>query len=90
MESNRLEPTRMMALQVWWAWFWRAAAGTFIAAFVVGLLLGVIGLVLGFDASQNRGLMGGLSMLVAFPVSVEMLYRVLRKRFTGFQIAILP
>lgn len=90
MEPNRLEPTRAMALQVWWAWFWRAAAGTFAASFAVGLLLGVLGLVFGFDASTNRSLMGGLSMLVAFPVSVEMLYRVLRKRFAGFQIAILP
>ncbi|MBI5202447.1 MAG: hypothetical protein HY925_12725 [Elusimicrobia bacterium] len=88
--NTTIEPTRSIALQVWWAWFWRAAIGTFVAAFAVGLLLGVAGLVLGFDATRSRGLMGGLSMLVAFPVSVEMLYRVLRKRFSTFQISIQP
>ncbi|MBI4423246.1 MAG: hypothetical protein HY554_05945 [Elusimicrobia bacterium] len=84
----RIEPTRALALTVWWAFIWRAVLGAVGAGFAIGLALGLLAQlgVLGQRALENLSAFFGLA--VGLLVSVEVMYRVLRKRFKDFEIAL--
>ena len=85
---NRIEPTRKLALKVWWAFLWRAAAGAVAGGFVIGVLLGFAARFTGMGPRAVENIAGFLGLAIGLGVSVEMMYRVLRKRFKDFEIAL--
>ena len=87
---NRIEPTRLLALKVWWAFLWRAAAGAVAGGFVIGVLLGFAARFTGMGPRAVKNLSAFLGLAIGLGVSIEVMYRVLRKRFTDFEIALLP
>jgi hypothetical protein len=80
------EPTRAVALRVWWAFVWRAVLFSMGGTFLVcgGILL------LGAPAGALRGPAQGVALALALALSVEAMFRALKKRvFPGFEIAII-
>lgn len=87
---ERIEPTRALAVKVWWAFLWRAALGTVVGSFLLGGFLGLVFVqLLGVSgkAVESIALLAGLA--VGFAVSIEAMYRVLKKRFRDFEIALI-
>lgn len=90
---ERIEPTRKIALKIWWAVIWRYMLSLMIIGLLQSLLLAVI--VASFElnpleAERTSGvlfLLFGLPMI--FLVSWELVYRVLRKKFSNFELAVI-
>lgn len=85
---ERLEPTRSLALKVWWAFIWRCALGAIVLGFLIGLALGLLAETAGFGRKALGAFNALASLLVGAAVSVEMMYRVLNKKFRDFEIAL--
>lgn len=87
---ERLEPTRVLALKVWWAFIWRAVLGALAAGVLAGMVIGVLTAALGVtDNSALSGLVSLVGMALGVGVSAEVMYRILKKKFKGFEIALL-
>ena len=87
---ERLEPTRALALKVWWAFMWRAVLGALAAGLLAGMGLGVVTAALGLrDVSALQGVVSLLGMAIGVGISAEVMYRILKKRFKGFEIVLL-
>jgi len=85
---ERIEPTRGIALKVWWAFIWRAVLFALLAGFVVGLAVGLVAAVLRLTTEQISPIAGFFGIVIGAAVSIEVMYRLLRKKFSGFEIAI--
>jgi len=86
--SARLEPTRQLAVKVWWAFMWRSALGTLAAGFVVGMGLGLAAQALSLPAAALDALSAVAGLALGVGISIEVMFRVLRQKFTGFEIAL--
>ena len=85
-----IEPTRGLALKVWWAFVWRAVLGALAAGMLAGVVIGIATTALGMeDPSALSGVVSLLGMLIGVGVSAEVMYRVLKKKFTGFSVALI-
>ena len=87
---DRIEPTRRIALTVWWALVWRYLIGLFLVGLVQSLALVLLATALQLTPQGADTLARALFVLLALPllflVSWELVYRILRKRFSGFRI----
>ena len=84
-----IEPTRALALKVWWAFVWRAVLGALAAGMLAGMVIGILTTALGMDdPSALSGVVSLLGMAIGVGVSAEVMYRVLKKKFKGFSIAL--
>lgn len=86
---ERLEPTRALALKVWWAFIWRAVLLTMAGGFLLGVVFGLLGALLGLGVDALSGLAGFLGLVLGAVVSVEVMFRILKKKFAGFELALL-
>jgi len=86
---ERLEPTRQLALKVWWAFIWRAALFALLGGFLIGMVFGVVQIALGLDPAAMTGISGLLGLALAVGISVEVMFRLLKKRFNGFELALI-
>jgi xanthosine utilization system XapX-like protein len=86
---ERLEPTRKLALKVWWSFIWRAVLLAIAAGFAVGVVFGALSLMLRVDPQALNGVSGLLGLGIGAVVSIEVMYRILRKKFNGFEIALI-
>ncbi|MFH1725094.1 MAG: hypothetical protein ABII00_10810 [Elusimicrobiota bacterium] len=86
---ERIEPTRLLALKVWWAFIWRAVAFAALVGFLVGVVFGVLSMIVRVDPVALSGVSGLLGITLGIGVSIEVMYRVLRKKFAGFEIALI-
>ena len=85
-----LEPTRALALRVWWAFIWRAVLGALAAGMLAGVVIGVVSMALKLeDPSALSGLVSLIGMAIGVGVSAEVMYRLLKKKFKGFSIALI-
>ena len=84
----RLEPTRALAMKVWWAFIWRTFLGVFVVAFVIGVAIGMLGAI-GLGRGVIEVLLRLLAVAIGVGVSIEAMYRILRKRFVGFELALI-
>ena len=87
---ERLEPTRLLALKVWWAFVWRSVLFGVLLGFGMGILLGILSVAAPGISPETAS--GVLTVFVGFPlgigISIEVMYRLLRKRFKDFEIAL--
>ncbi|MFA6030816.1 MAG: hypothetical protein WC969_13240 [Elusimicrobiota bacterium] len=86
---ERIEPTRALALKVWWAFMWRAVVFALLAGFVIGIAFGLFSAVFGLKPETIGGFAGLLGLVLGIGVSIEVMFRVLRKKFDGFELALL-
>ena len=87
---ERLEPTRGLALKVWGAFVGRAGLGAGAVGVRAGMLIGVGTTAIGVaDNSALSGLVSLVGMCIGVAVSVEVMYRLLKKKFKGFELALL-
>ena len=85
-----IEPTRGLALKVWWAFLWRAVLGALAAGMIAGMVIGLLTSALGMqDPSAMSGVVSLLGMAIGVGVSAEVMYRVLKKKFKGFAVALI-
>ena len=85
-----VEPTRGLALKVWWAFLWRAVLGALAAGMLAGVVIGLLTSALGMqDPSAMSGVVSLLGMAIGVGVSAEVMYRVLKKKFKGFAVALI-
>ncbi len=87
---DRIEPTRKIALRLWWAFVWRSVLFAVGAGFSVGLVLGLLGALLKLTPDRMASVSGFLGVILGAGLSVEAMYRVLRKKYPDFEIALLP
>jgi xanthosine utilization system XapX-like protein len=85
---ERIEPTRALALKIWWAFMWRAVLAALAAGFAIGLVVGLLSVLLGLAPEAVSTISGFLGLVLGAGVSIEVMYRLLRKKFDGFEIAI--
>jgi len=86
---ERLEPTRQLAFKVWWAFMWRAVLFAVVAGFLVGVVFGLFSMVLKIDPHALNGVSGLLGLGVGALVSIEVMFRILKKKFNGFEVVLL-
>ena len=85
-----LEPTRALALKIWWSFVWRAVLGALAVGVLAGMVIGVVTTAMGVtDNSALSGLVSLVGMFLGVAVSAEVMYRVLKKKFAGFRIALI-
>lgn len=87
---ERIEPTRKIALQIFWATFWRTLVLGAVTAFVVGCAFALLSMATGISSLLLDKLIPFISFIIVICVSTEVMYRVLRKKFKDFEIAIIP
>lgn len=75
-----VDVTWLRALEIWWAWLWRAFLWSILAGFVVGFVAGFVG------AVEAAPFLGGA---VGLPIGIWVLKGVLGKTFSDFRIALL-
>ncbi|MBI5245305.1 MAG: hypothetical protein HY922_16705 [Elusimicrobia bacterium] len=86
---ERIEPTRAVALKVWWAFLWRAVVFSLLCGVAAGLALAVISAALRLRPEQISPIAGLSGVVIGGAVSIEVMYRVLGKKFKGFEIALI-
>ena len=85
-----IEPTRGLALKGWWAFLWRAVLGALAAGLLAGVAIGVMTSALGMsNPSALSGVVSLLGLCIGIGVSAEVMYRILKKKFKGFSIALI-
>ncbi|MBI3548589.1 MAG: hypothetical protein HY078_06000 [Elusimicrobia bacterium] len=87
---DRIEPTRALALKVGWAFFWRAGVSWLLLTFLTGVLFGVLRRLVDVGEMFYMALSMILTLSIAFAVTIEVMFRILQKRFDEFDIALLP
>lgn len=89
---THIEPDRDIALKFWWAFTWRSFLISVGIAMVIGMLLGVLGVIFGMSPERQDALSGTmaplLGLIVYVFVSVEVMRRILKKKFKTFEIAV--
>jgi ABC-type uncharacterized transport system permease subunit len=87
-----IEPDRDIALKVWWAFTWRSFLISLVIAMAIGLLLGILGIIFGMSPERQDSLSGTmaplLGLIVYVFVSIEVMRRILKKKFKTFEIAV--
>ena len=86
---ERLEPTRQLAVKIWWSFIWRAVLLAVAAGFTVGVVFGILSMILSVDPKALNGVSGLLGLGVGAAVSIEVMFRILKKKFNGFEIALI-
>lgn len=90
---ERIEPTRAIALKVWWAYTWRMLV-IILAAFVATAILIILFSMLVRLSDGGIRVLGAFIQLGFFlatvALSVEAMLRVLKMKFDDFEIALLP
>lgn len=86
---ERIEPTRALALKVWWAFLWRSVVFACLSGFAVGFLFALAALALKLPPEIVSAVSGLFGVVLGALLSIEAMYRVLRKRFAGFELALL-
>lgn len=84
-----LEVSWSRAAQVWWSMAWRTFLFTAIAGALAGGVVGAIMGVLGY--TENMELIGQIiGVMVAIPVGIWVVKKVLSMEFRKFRIVLLP
>jgi cation transporter-like permease len=86
---ERLDLTRAEATKIWWAFMWRALLGFILTGAFAGAGFGFIGHFLGLDPLSLVNVASLVGLLLGVLVSFEVFFRVLKKRFRDFEIAII-
>ena len=90
---ERIEPTRKIALRIWWAVVWRYLIGLVLIGLAQAMLLVVLAAMFRMSSGQAEAWSGVLFLFVGLPliflVSWELVYRVLRKRFVDFELVLI-
>ncbi len=60
-----------------------------VAGFLVGVVFGIISMILTVNPQALNGVSGLLGLGVGAAVSIEVMYRILKKKFNGFEIALI-
>ncbi|MFA6091834.1 MAG: hypothetical protein WCU88_02175 [Elusimicrobiota bacterium] len=84
---ERIEPTRVLALKVWWAFMWRALLAALVTGVVLGTVFTILGMLLGLPMEALTAFSGLLGLVLGAAVSVEMMYRALRTKYGDVEIA---
>ncbi|MEK7657518.1 MAG: hypothetical protein AAB412_07150 [Elusimicrobiota bacterium] len=86
---ERIEPTRALAVKVWWAFLWRSVVFALLAGFAVGFLFALAALVLKLPPETVSAVSGLFGVVLGALLSIESMYRVLGKKFSGFEVVLL-
>jgi len=90
---ERIEPTRRIALRVWWALAWRWALCLLLISLFLGLLTSALVAMFRMSPEAAAALTTACAYLLGLPLmllaSWELLYRIFTKRFDGIEIAVL-
>ena len=82
----RLEPTRQLALKVWWAFVWRAFLLVLLLRVAIVISFSFIGTLLHIPPESMETTANILGLGLGVAISVEVMFRLLRKKFKTFQI----
>jgi hypothetical protein len=82
--------TFRQAAAVWWAVFWRMVILGLGTGFVVGLIEGAVGALVGMPSTTIRILTTASGFILGLPVSIYAVKLGLRKRYREFTICLIP
>ena len=75
---ERIEPTRALALKVWWAFLWRSVVFACLAGFAVGFLFALAAIVLKLPPDVISAVSGLFGVILGALLSIEAMYRILK------------
>ena len=91
---HAVEPSRLIALKIWWSFYWRSLALFFAIVMGLGVVFGIGAAVFGARGERLSAVISaamGVAAIPAFIVgSVQGMDWTLRKKFSDFEIALLP
>ena len=67
---ERIEPTRALALKIWWAFLWRSLVFALLSGFAVGFLFALAALALKFPPETVSAVSGLFGVLLGALLSV--------------------
>jgi type III secretory pathway component EscS len=86
---QELEVTFGRASQVWWAFTWRAMLYALLSGAIIGVVVGLICAVLGFDPQRLLPFNLLLGAVVGILASIWVISKILNKKFSSFRIALI-
>jgi len=86
--QNEVEPTLGLGLKLWWASFWRIMPLVLIGSFVVGFIIGILGLILGVDNKALNIVAGIAGGVFGIYVSAFIFRRLMVKGFGRYRLAV--
>lgn len=86
---QELDVTFGRAAQIWWAWLWRALLFALLFGCLAGIVVGVGASILGLQVQQLTPVMLSLGLAVGVIVSIWVLTKTLKKKFSSFRIALI-
>lgn len=86
---NEIDPTYLIATRVWWAWCWRAILLALGSSFLLGLVFGIIGNVVGLDKNTIASLGGIIGFFLGIFFSIFVMKKILCKSFGSFRITVM-
>jgi hypothetical protein len=85
-----IQPTFNHGLRIWWAFFWRTTLITMVLAFAINFGLRVIYEHTNLPGNVIGPIMRFLPYAISYTVALFIMEYILRKRFRGFRIGLLP
>ncbi|MGH1403175.1 MAG: hypothetical protein ACRBDL_02935 [Alphaproteobacteria bacterium] len=81
-------PTEKLALKIWWAMTWRLIPLIFVGAFIVGLILGLIGTSMGIESRSIETIAGFSGAFLGLFLSVKVIMHLMTKGFGEYRLAV--
>ena len=89
---ERVEPDRRIAFSIWWSLAWRSALALFLIGLARTLFVVLLALLLHLGPRAIDMTMRVVDLFLTLPLlalaSWDIVYRLLRRRFKGFEIAL--
>lgn len=86
---NEIQPTFAIAVQIWWAWTWRAVLVVLGVSILAGFVIGFIGAIIGAPKDGITAFSGLLGGVIGLYFSIKILKKILNKKFKTYRIALI-
>ncbi|PKD38815.1 hypothetical protein CWO84_17315 [Methylomonas sp. Kb3] len=85
---QELDVTFSRTVQIFWSWAWRSTIYGLLVGAAIGFIASLITMVFGFDAQVTKPVAHYLSITAGLFVSLLVLSKVLKMKFSSFRIAL--
>jgi len=85
---NPEEPTKVLGLKIWWAYFWRAMLLIIPGSLLIGVVGGIIAALIRLGPEYG-GILGGVSgLIVGLYMSAYVFKRLMTKGFGPYRLVV--
>jgi hypothetical protein len=92
--TGPIDPDHLIAVKVWWAFAWRSFVIALALDIGVGVVIGLLGALFGVTDEHLESFKDlvapVLALVIYVSVSIEVMRRILMKKFEDFKLVVLP